>query len=76
MTQTDMAFVEIALNRKQIETMLGWSTRKFFYYKDQLLDAGVIFYRIEGRPPVRRIYGFPSRIHLYVYSRTKQGLPI
>ena len=67
--------VEIAIPLNDILIKLGWSRRKFFYKRPELEDAGVIFYRREGRPPVKRIYAFPSRIERWVsYKAAKREI--
>jgi len=52
--------------------LLGWSRRKFFMKIEELQDAGVIFYRNEGRPPRKRICAFPSRIVKWVSLKSSK----
>ena len=64
---------ESALNFKEILVTLGWSKAKFFRWRPELLRAGVIFYRNEGRPPKRRIYAFKSIIQAWQIKKTIKG---
>ena len=63
---SEVLMVEVAIPLTGILAKLGWSRRKFFYRKAELLDAGVIFYRREGRPPVKKIYAFSSRLERWI----------
>jgi len=70
-----MSEVEIAVNVKDIIKMLGWSLRKFHTpkWKKELISAGVIFYRMEGRPRKKKIYAFPSRLIKWVAHKAAKG---
>jgi len=68
-----MPDVEVAINLKDICKMLGWSQSKFFQRRQELIDMGVIFYRMALKPPRPNIYAFPSRIHKYVAAKARKG---
>jgi len=68
-----MPEVEVAINLKDICKMLGWSQGKFHRRKQELIDMGVIFYRMALKPPRPNIFAFPSRIHKYVALKTRNG---
>lgn len=69
----DLSQVELAVPLDKILEVFGWSRRKFFYWRQELKDAGVIFYRNEGRPPRRRVYAFPSRIQKFISLKSSKG---
>ena len=71
--RSENIMVEIAVPLSGILTKLGWSRRKFFHKRLELVDSGVIFYRREGRPPVKRIYAFPTRIERWVGLKASKG---
>ena len=66
-----MTQVEEAIPRPDIIKMLGWCDRKFWKRRPELIKYGVIFYRYSGKPPKKRIYAFPSRIHKYIAIKLK-----
>ena len=65
-----MTNVEIAVGFEDILKILGWSRSKFFNYREVLQDAGVIFYRWEGRPRVKRMYAFPTRLQEWIARKS------
>lgn len=65
--------VEIAVHKEDILKILGWSYSKFRRYRGELLDAGVIFYRNEGRPPQQKLCAFPSLIKRWIGIKARQG---
>ena len=68
-----MPDVEVAIGSKDIMKMLGWSPSKFYRRRQELMDMGVIFYRMALKPPRPNIYAFPSRIHKYVAVKARKG---
>jgi hypothetical protein len=64
---------ESAVGLEGILTILGWSRTKFFSKRDALLSCGAIFYRNEGRPPVRRIRAFRSELLTWIRLNASQG---
>jgi hypothetical protein len=58
--------IETAVYLQDILTILGWSRTEFFVRKDEPTACGAIFYRREGRPPVRRICAFPSDLWIWL----------
>ena len=64
--------VEVAVHLQDILRLLGWSERKFYAHRDELLECGVIFYRKQGRPPVRRICAFPSELRQWIRLKSRQ----
>lgn len=71
-----MSDVEIAVGIKDILRILGWSQRKFYYHKKELVELGLVFKRNEGRPPKKRTYAFPSRLQRYTAEKGRMGEPI
>ena len=65
--------VEEAVYLEDILKILGWSRRKFFRNKDDLVSVGAVFYRNEGRPPTKKICSYPSRLIDYVTSKAKKN---
>jgi len=63
---------EIAVYFEDVLKILGYSRRKFFRKRKELIDAGAIFYRYEGRPPHKRILAFPSRLKNWTGLKTSQ----
>lgn len=68
----DLMF-EVSILIQHILKVLGWSERKFYYNRNELVELGIVFYRREGRPPRRKIYAFPSRIQRYVTAKALKG---
>ena len=68
-----MVGIDTPIPLKEILKALGWSRRKFFYRLDELIRDEVIFYRYEGRPPVRRIYAYPSTLKTWAGGLAKKG---
>ena len=64
---------EIAIGFDQILRMLHWSKSKFYTRRQELLDAGAIFYQYEGKPPVWRVRAFPSRIKNWTGLKASKG---
>ena len=58
--------VETAVRLDDILRILGWSKSKFYRRRIELINAGVIFYRYEGRPPKKRLYAFPGRVQNWI----------
>ena len=68
-----MAQVETSVGFKDILKILGWSQDKLYRNRDELLDAGVIFYqRIGHKLPRRRMRAFPSRIQNWIALKAKK----
>lgn len=65
--------VEVAVRLDDILLILGWSRKKFFLYRKELVDAGVIFYSRRGRPYRRMIFGFPSRLRSWISLKASKG---
>ena len=68
--------VETAVYLKDILKLLRWSERRFRRNREELLDAGVIFYRKEGRPRARRVYAFPSELRHWIKLKSRRREPI
>jgi len=68
-----MVDVEVAMPLRDILKMLGWSQSKFYQRKAELIQMGVIFYRMSLKPPRPNIYAFPSRIHKYIIAKARNG---
>jgi hypothetical protein len=64
---------ESAVYLEDILTILGWSRAKFFNKREELKDAGAIFYRYEGRPPRLRLCAFPSEIRTWIRLKASKG---
>lgn len=47
---------------ENIALMFGKTDRAMITRRDELLDAGVIFYSYFGRPPRRMVAAFPSML--------------
>lgn len=68
--------VEVAVYRKDILKILGWSRNKFDRRRHELDEHGILFHRIQGRPPVRRLCAFPSDLRAWIRAKAKKGEPI
>lgn len=55
---------------KEIAEFMGWSERKAKMKKDELLQAGVIFYSRMGRPPRVNVQCFPSVIQDWTIKKS------
>lgn len=44
---------------------LNMSMRSAYRRRDELKDAGVIFYKKKGTPPRKTVYHFPSRLRAW-----------
>jgi hypothetical protein len=53
-----------------IAAIFGVSERKMRGRKQELCDAGAIFYMRKGRPPKRRVCAFPSRLKAWAALKT------
>ena len=65
--------VESAVYLKDILAILGWSRRKFFRRREELIRCGAIFYRRQGRPPQKRICAFPSTLRIWAGLKGTKG---
>jgi len=52
---------------------LNMNIRTAIRRKDELIQAGVIFYMIKGRPPRRQVYHFPSRLKTWTGLKSMAG---
>ena len=68
-------WVETAVHLEDILRILGWSQSKFYRRRWELDDLGIIFYRYQGRPPVRRLCAFPSDLRAWIRAKAKKGEP-
>ena len=41
--------------------------------RDDLRRHGVIFYRVEGRPPRKYVYAFPSLLKAWMIKKASEG---
>ncbi len=64
---------EIAVYLEDILRILGYKRAKFFRKRRELVDAGAIFYRCEGRRHQKRILAFPSRLKNWTGLKASQG---
>jgi hypothetical protein len=57
----------------KIAASIGWSIRTAQRRKEELQNAGVIFYHKSGRPPARKVFHFPSRLRSWVALKSSRG---
>ena len=67
---------ETLVGLDHILKMLNWSKTKFYTRRQELRDAGVIFYQWEGSPPKWRVRAFPSRIKNWTGLKASRGEPL
>ena len=65
--------IETAVYLEDILSILGWSRRKFFRRREELVSCGAIFYRRQGRPPKKRICAFPSTLMIWAQLKATKG---
>jgi len=65
--------VEVAVYTKDILKVLGWSPRKFARRRWELEQHGILFYRLQGFPPKRRLCAFPSDLRAWIRAKAKKG---
>lgn len=57
---------------KEIADFLSWSEYKVLTHRDELENAGVVFYCYMGRPPTKRVQAFPSAIMAWTLMKAKK----
>ena len=65
--------VETSVEIDDIIKILNCSKRTFFRKRQELIDAGAIFYQYQGRPPRKRIRAFSSRIMNWMGLKAQKG---
>ena len=61
---------------KPIAQMFGVTERTMKARREELFEAGVIFYMNHGRPPRRRVCAFPSVLKMWTVLKGGSGEPI
>ena len=57
----------------EIARMFACPERTIMRRRDDLRRHGVIFYRVEGRPPRRYVYAFPSVLKAWAIKNASEG---
>ncbi len=58
---------------RAIAKTVGWSLRSAYRRRDELREAGVVFYRKTGRPPKKAVFHFPSRLKDWIARKSAAG---
>lgn len=56
-----------------IARMFNCSQRTMMRRRDDLRRHAVIFYRVEGRPPRKYVYAFPSLLKAWMIKKASEG---
>jgi len=72
---------EVLVYLDEVLAILHWSRSKFYSVNsetgmrwcDELRRSGVIHYQYEGRPPKKRIKGFPSSVRNWMRVKSSRG---
>jgi hypothetical protein len=58
---------------ESIALTLNCSVQTAIKKKEEFMAAGVIFYRMVGRPPQKRVFHFPSRLREWTGLKAAKG---
>ena len=58
---------------ENIARMFDCPERTIMRRRDELRRHGAIFYRVEGRPPRKYVYAFPSILKAWIMKKTSEG---
>ena len=72
----DVTELEVAVPLPGILRILGWSRRKFFYRRNELLDCGAVFMLNHGRPPRKMYFAFPTALRRWMGLKGIRREPI
>ena len=57
----------------EIGRMFNCPKRTMMRRKKDLIRHGAIFYRVEGRPPRKYVYAFPSVLKAWMIKKASEG---